>query len=159
MFLKKKEKNEENLFFLDFFLDFFSFLGSIFVYLVILLISFFHNILLFKKLFFGLFFILFTIISFRLIFYKPRPIPKKYDNIFEKIQASSFPSGHVLIISLIIFLILEFYDFNFYIQFLLFLFIFFTGFSRYYKKKHYIEDLVFGFVFSLVIFLFLKIII
>lgn len=116
-------------------------LGVLFVFFIWdLLISLFISLLL----------IMITAILMKHFFFKERPNKQKGKNFIEKIDASSFPSVHSMRIFSLIFWFSLFYKnpiFIFYISFFGLL----VMYSRIYLKKHYLLDVFFGCIFSLLI--------
>jgi undecaprenyl-diphosphatase len=107
------------------------------------------EIKLFWVLFIGLLLSYFFAFSIRLFYFKNRPIKVKYHNILEKIDASSFPSLHSWRIALL-WLVLCFYYSNLVFWVLFGVLALIVLFSRYYLKKHYFTDILFGAVFGLI---------
>jgi len=82
-------------------------------------------------------------IAIKLLFFRHRPRKERFSNILEKIDASTFPSIHSMrSVSMLIFF------FSYYNQ--LYLTLLFLAmsigvfFSRYYLKKHFLKDIIFG---------------
>lgn len=87
----------------------------------------------------------------KLIFYRDRPKKEKHSNIIEKISASSFPSSHSAR-SIFVFFVLFNNLSGFFKISLLFVPIG-VGFSRVLIKKHYISDVLAGYVLGTIFFL------
>jgi undecaprenyl-diphosphatase len=91
-----------------------------------------------------------VIIVIRLLYPKDRPIKKDYKNFIEKIDVSSFPSMHSCRAAMLFFLIS--YNFR---NFLLFISLaalaILVSWSRYYLKKHYLPDIVAGFLLGIIL--------
>ncbi len=128
---------------------FFKQIGTIASYYVFLLLTLFFYAMGHKKLslrlIVGFFIIEISITIIRFIYFKERPCKKPYSNIFEKINASSFPSGHS---SRIVFLMLNLITLNNSLLFISFCIIvmFLVTFSRYYNQRHYILDILGGYI-------------
>ena len=89
-------------------------------------------------------------ILIRLFYFKDRPEPKRFSNIIEKIDASSFPSLHSL--NATVFTVISIYFLHSIYAYILFAFYLpLILFSRYYLKKHYWIDIFFGAVFGTLI--------
>jgi len=110
-----------------------------------------------KFLIIGLTFLYIIAIPIRLLFFTPRPKPKKYTNLFQKIDASTIPSMHsgrsfFLGLSLITF-------FEYKIEFILLISTLLLSIlsSRILLKQHRIIDLILGGILGISIFFILKI--
>lgn len=127
-----------------------SALGSLIFYLFI---SFFILILGDKQLFLwliiGLFFSYILIIIIRTFYHKNRPSKQLYSNLIEKIDASSFPSHHSLRVTMLLCL-LSFYYKSIYLAILLLTVSILVFYSRYYLKKHYVSDIIFGLLLGII---------
>jgi len=86
---------------------------------------------------------------FRLMFFRERPKKKKYKNIFEKIDASSFPSLHSWRIAMITYF-LGFYYNSIALIILFSIITLAVMFSRVYLRRHYISDVFFGALFGII---------
>lgn len=97
------------------------------------------------------YFLLLELISclIKLVFYKERPKMENHSNILEKISASSFPSSHSAR-SIFVFLVI-FLQLTGYVKLLLLLVPFAVGLSRVLTRKHYVSDVVAGYVLGLTI--------
>ncbi len=97
----------------------------------------------------------YIIISFiRIIYFKDRPKKKKYNNIIEKIDASSFPSMHATRIIILALALINIYKNNIILTTIITITII-VGISRIYLKKHYIIDVIAGYILGLIIYLIL----
>src|SRR3989338_6517453 len=76
------------------FRDLTTFGGAIFFGLIVLLALAFHQETLAIDLIFGFIISLIILIPIRLLYFRNRPQKQTYSNIFERIDASSFPSWH-----------------------------------------------------------------
>lgn len=104
---------------------------------------------LFLELMLGLVSSYLIIIFIRIIYYKDRPEKREYKNILERIDSSSFPSLHswrIIMLSILT----GFYYKEIYLTILLSILSFLVLFSRYYLKKHYLADIIFGGIFGLI---------
>ena len=89
-------------------------------------------------------------IMIRSVHHKDRPKKMPYINYFEKIYSSSFPSMHIIRTSIYVTLFTLYFGGIYF--FTLFAIIHMGVFwSRYYLKKHYLDDLIFGTFFGIVI--------
>lgn len=137
-------------------LDFFqqmSALGSYPVYLIIVIIFFLIN----KKeeyliLISGFIALYIIAVPMRLAFFKERPEPKQYDNIFEKINASSIPSLHAARTSFLLIFFLEYFTNELTTAILLFILSLLISYSRVYKKRHYPSDVIIGYLIGILIY-------
>lgn len=91
-------------------------------------------------------------IVIKFFYNKERPIAQKRDNLIDRIDSNSFPSIHTARISALAFSInfLNRFGSKLFIVLGIFLIIA-VGYSRIYLKKHYIKDVVFGFLIGSVI--------
>ena len=86
----------------------------------------------------------------KVVFHKTRPDNQKFSNVFEKIDAGSFPSIHSARVMLLALVIFPF--FSSIIAFLLIaLFVILVGISRIVLDKHFFVDVFAGFVFGLLV--------
>ena len=142
-----------------YYVNFFKHLGALGSYEVYLLFSFFFILLeeyyIAFFLFFGFFLLYLIAVPIRLLFFKERPIPIEYKNIFGKIKASSFPSMHSSRFTFLILVLLYYFNFNFSF-FLFFGFLWFIVlYSRIFNKKHTFVDLIGGIFLAFIIFIFI----
>jgi len=92
----------------------------------------------------GLIFIELVSRGIRIFYYKDRPRKEAHNNFLEKLDASSFPSIHSARSS---FIFLVLYSLTNYPANLLFILLFLiVGFTRIMLKKHYLIDVLFGFI-------------
>ena len=92
----------------------------------------------------GLIFIELVSRGIRIFYYKDRPRKETHNNFLEKLDASSFPSIHSARSS---FVFLVLYSLTNYPANLLFILLFLiVGFTRIILKKHYLIDIIFGFI-------------
>jgi membrane-associated phospholipid phosphatase len=108
------------------------------------------------KLIFGLIFIYLLGYGIRVFYFKERPIPKNHSNLFERIKASSFPSGHALKASYLYFTLIAYFSFNYLIIFFFSLILALIMQSRIHFKKHHISDLIVGFIIGFIIYIFIE---
>lgn len=97
----------------------------------------------FNQLLLGLFLLYIAVSSLRLIHFKERPKHQAYGNIFEKIDAGSFPSMHASRTTFLFFVLRSYFD-NTLITPVLALLVLLTCYSRLYFEKHDLSDLVAG---------------
>jgi membrane-associated phospholipid phosphatase len=130
----------------------FSFFGSLdfFIFYIILLYFLTLNLTFFKKIIVTIILSYIFVTFIRLIFFKERPIPKKYNNLLEKIDASSFPSMHMVRISILTYFSYIYLN-NINILHLFLLLSILVGLNRYLSKWHYIIDIISGFIFGICI--------
>jgi len=131
--------------FLDDFLKQITTLGSYQIYIIISILLLILNL---NKEFFELalgFIIMHLIgIPIRIIFFRDRPLKKKYSNILEKIAASSMPSFHATRIIFLMFFFNVFFNEKLYIELFLFLLTLIVLYARIYRKRHYPIDILVG---------------
>ena len=145
MTIKRKDKKLFLIYIGNEILSSMTLFGSpIFYFFLILLLSRFNIVLAFR--------IIFVIILVELIcwtikffYFKERPVKQLHLNFFESIDANSFPSIHTARISALAVMV------NFFYQDLLLLIVslvlvFSVGYSRIYLKKHYLTDVIGGFI-------------
>lgn len=87
------------------------------------------------------------------IWHKPRPNQQSFSNAFEKIDAGSFPSIHssriILVYGYLSYIHLAVLE-NPYVGYLLALFILLVGYSRIFLKKHFLTDVIAGYLIGIV---------
>lgn len=92
-------------------------------------------------------------IPLRIVYFKERPNPIKYENIIEKVKASSFPSLHAARTT-IIYIVLSFYFSDFlYTKILLSLIFIIILISRLHKKRHDVIDISAGVILGILSYL------
>jgi len=106
---------------------------------------------LFTQLLFSLFFTLIVTIVVRLFYFKDRPQKQDYGNIFEKIDASSFPSLHTARTVALVLIVLNYLQNNTATVFLIF-FSALVIYSRIYLEKHDWEDVAGGIILGVATF-------
>ena len=108
----------------------------------------------FKEIFYRLVIALFLlyIVFFvvRSIYFKERPKKLKYKNWLEKIDANSFPSAHALRATVLGLIMISFFS-SVYVNFLILFIIFLEGFMRVKLKQHFWSDVIFGWIFGVLI--------
>ena len=126
-------------------------LGGFFFYFIILIACLiFNRIDLFTKLFLSLIIIIVLSIAIKWFYFKERPKKQKKTNLFERLDASSFPSIHSMRAFSLAFWFSIFFDnllFIFYVSLIALI----VAYSRIYLKKHYLIDIVGGIFFAAVI--------
>lgn len=90
-------------------------------------------------------------ISIRLVYFKHRPIKQKFTNIIEKLDASSFPSGHAARAAFFYSYLAWFAGNPASIAFIAL--IVFVGTSRIILRKHFVIDMIAGYGLGLLVFL------
>jgi membrane-associated phospholipid phosphatase len=125
--------------------------GGMFFYLLVLGACLFLNELkLFFNLFLSLFFVMSLSISIKWFYFKDRPKKQKATNLFERLDASSFPSVHSMRVLSVAFWLSFFFNnilFTIYSSAVAAI----VMYSRIYLKKHYFIDILGGVIFSLII--------
>lgn len=99
----------------------------------------------------GFFILTLVAIIIRLCFFKNRPNSKKFNNMIEKVKASSTPSMHSARISYFGFFVSNVFG-NLMFSILIGVVIFLVAFSRYYEKKHYLIDIILGLLFGTIMY-------
>ena len=128
--------------------DLSAFGGLIFFILLIIVTSFFEHYLA-QKLFWGFVLTYFIAVVIRLFYFKERPHSESYNNIIEKIDASSFPSLHTARIFFIM-LTMVFYEFWLIIVFLPVALL--TSYARIHMKRHDWIDVIGGMLLGIITF-------
>ncbi|MBI2148749.1 phosphatase PAP2 family protein [Candidatus Woesearchaeota archaeon] len=125
-------------------------LGTAFFYsLIILFLLVSGQIKIAIHLIIGLFICYLLVFILRLFYFKERPKKEEHYNLFTKINASSFPSLHMMS-SLYVATVLSTHIKKPAVSVFLFLLSLLIGYSRMYLKKHYFIDVLFGFILGLV---------
>ncbi len=129
--------------------------GAIFYWFLALLLLSLGHVYIF--IFFALFFIVVYIIvaTIRFFFFKERPDKESYSNLFEKIDASSFPSVHAARSVFLAFVLRSLFDYNLIFSILLFSAAFLVCVSRVVLRKHDVTDVIGGAVLGVLFFLLL----
>ncbi|MDI6721310.1 MAG: phosphatase PAP2 family protein [Candidatus Aenigmarchaeota archaeon] len=126
-------------------------LGGITFYFILLVFSYFFDLTVFYKLLIGAVLIYAINVPLKLLAFKDRPLKMSYKALWEKFEASSFPSVHS---ARAVFLALVFYTIP--VPLILKAFVFliaaFIIFSRVYLKKHFWSDAIAGIIIGLLIF-------
>ena len=118
--------------------------GSLPFTLLMIIILFFINLSSALIILIGLILIHLTGSLIKLTFYKKRPNKQTYSNFIEKIDAGSFPSIHsarILLIALAIYSLFSSITTGIIITLVLL-----VGMSRIYLKKHYLIDVIGGYI-------------
>ena len=127
-----------------------SALGSaIFMIILILFYFFLGKSRLSFELFIGLLIVFAVAVPIKLLCYKDRPKKRIFSNLIEKIDAASFPSIHANRAAMI-FIIMSFYFWSIPMVLFLFAMSILVSYSRIYLERHYLKDVIFGYVFGLV---------
>lgn len=128
-------------------------LGSLVFYVLLLVATLvWQEYRLFLVLTFGLLFTLLAIVIIRLFYFKDRPKKQQYNNIIDKIDASSFPSLHSARVTFLCLLFVMFFSKTYVIVFFLLLAVL-VIYSRIYLKKHDGFDVLGGVVLGVVTYL------
>jgi membrane-associated phospholipid phosphatase len=123
--------------------EFYLFLSFLFLFLGFLELS--------LKLFIS-FFIAYILVSIlRLVYFKERPIKYKVNTFLDRIEASSFPSMHVVRLSILLSLIYFEFSSNYYLLGLFSILLLLVSISRIKLKRHYRIDVYAGILIGLVI--------
>jgi len=88
--------------------------------------------------------------TIKVFFFKERPNPMIYNNLYEKILAGSFPSLHST--RTFILFLFSIYFTNYYVAFGFFLFWCLIAYSRVYLKKHFLVDIFWGVILAISVF-------
>ncbi len=135
---------------LDNFLSSITSFGTPVFYALVILILLKFQVPFALNLFLALIFVEILCIFIKLIYQKERPIPQPRKEFFDKIDANSFPSVHSARISLLVTMIIMYYKDIFFLV-LGFSLMILVGYSRIYLKKHYLKDVLFGFLIGIVV--------
>jgi len=119
--------------------------GAPFFILIILITISLKEYQLFQDLLIGFLITLFVVVVTRLIYFKNRPLKQSYNNLLERLDASSFPSLHAARI-LFLTLTLANYFQNRIITVLFLIIAATVSYSRIYLKKHDWIDIIFGLI-------------
>lgn len=118
--------------------------------IISLFFLFLDNYNLFMQLSFGLIITFLVAVIIRLLYFKERPNKEPYTNLFEKIDASAFPSIHSARISFLV-LVFSSYFQNLLIITLLLIIGILVCYSRIYLRKHDFVDVVGGVIVGIVL--------
>jgi len=132
----------------DFFSSITSF-GSPIFYILVILVSMKFGVPFYAELFFALIFVEIICVLIKLIYKKERPIQQARDNIYNKIDANSFPSIHSARISLIAFTFMLFYR-DLPTIIIATIVMLCVGYSRIYLKRHHWLDVFAGFFIGII---------
>ncbi len=132
------------------FQDISTFGGLVFYLFLCLLFFLLSEITLTIKLLSGLI-ILYIIVNIaRAVYFKERPQKQNYNNIIEKIDASSFPSMHASRASFLFFILYNHIR-DIYLITLFFIIFILVCYSRIYLKKHYLIDVLGGIIIGVIV--------
>lgn len=92
--------------------------------------------------------------SCRIVYFRERPKKRAYKTWLQKIDANSFVSAHALRVALLFFVLGVFFE-NFILWIIFSVAILATGAMRVYLKQHWFSDVVLGWIFGILIGLFL----
>jgi membrane-associated phospholipid phosphatase len=122
-------------------------LGSMWFVFLILFVVFFVDKMVALRLLIS--FILVELVGavIKALFHKKRPNKQKFKNTLEKIDAGSFPSVHSAMIVVVAFSLWNIFP----IKSLLLVIVLLVGASRIFLKKHYIIDVIGGYILGLLI--------
>ncbi|HOW36772.1 MAG TPA: phosphatase PAP2 family protein [Candidatus Pacearchaeota archaeon] len=84
--------------------------------------------------------------TIRFFYHKERPIKESYSTVIEKINASSFPSMHAWRVGMIFMSFYLYYSHLIVTSVFLFIVAVFVCISRVYLKRHYVVDVIVGFL-------------
>lgn len=128
-----------------------SIFGSLVFYLFLCVLFFLlDEITLTIKLLSGLIMLYIIVNITRVVYFKERPQKQNYNNIIEKIDASSFPSMHASRASLLFFILYN-YIRDIYLITLFFIIFILVCYSRIYLKKHYLIDVLGGIIIGIIV--------
>ncbi len=119
----------------------------IFVSLLFLALGFID---VFYQLIIALFLVYVIFFVVRSIYFKERPKKLKYKNWLEKIDANSFPSAHALRAIVLGLIMISFFS-NVYVNSLVLFVVLLEGFMRVKLKQHFWSDVIFGWIFGILI--------
>lgn len=98
----------------------------------------------FLILFIGIILLYTFAVPIRLLFFKERPEPKKFNDIFGRISASSIPSLHSARSTFLLLFFVYLTNINFLFTFFASVVVLIVLYSRVYFKKHYVIDVIVG---------------
>lgn len=129
---------------LSFIFDDFSLFGSLPFYLFITLFSFFiGNKVLFSRLAYSLLLSIIVVIAIKKFHYKERPQKEEFNIFMEKMIASSFPSSHSVMITILTLLLSISYP-SLWVIIIFSIISLLVYIQRYVTKKHYAIDIIGG---------------
>ncbi len=128
-----------------------SALGGMPLYALAGFVFLFFSLVHFFILFFGFMIAFLLTVLIRAVYFKERPKKQSITNIFERIDASSFPSLHTARASLLFFTLAHFIN-NYIISIFFVLAILSVASARILLKKHDIIDVIGGFILGIVVF-------
>ncbi len=117
--------------------------GGLPLSLVVIVLLYFAHPFLALKILMGLVIAYGLTASIRFLYYKERPQPKKHTNVFEKIDASSFPSLHAMRAMLLAGMLSTVFVHPVQ-QSLIGVCVLLTCYSRVHTEKHHVSDVVAG---------------
>ncbi len=126
-------------------------LGSLFFYIIVIfLFLLLDQWQVFVKLFVAFILCYIITVPIRLLFFKKRPKKQEYNNILEKITASSFPSLHSMRSILLVMFLSQYFQNNLLTTLLIAMFLL-VVITRLTLKKHYFIDIIGGLIIGLII--------
>lgn len=128
-----------------------SALGSIFTHLLLLAVAFALNDIVFYPLLKGLLLIYAVTVPIKLLVFRNRPKKMKHRHLWEKFEASSFPSVHSAR-AIFLALVLSFRFSNAALSALMFLAAVMVMYSRIHLEKHFWSDVGGGMIIGIVIY-------
>ena len=123
--------------------------GNPIFYILVLLVLVAFDASLALPLFLALIFVELSCILIKLMYRKDRPVPQSREGIFNRVDANSFPSVHSTRIALLATMIILYYQ-NFLLSLVGIVVMFLVGYSRVYLQRHYVKDVIFGFLLGII---------
>lgn len=129
-----------------------SFFGGLLFYTSVMIIFLVFNEYQFTiKLAIGFILCFAIVAAIKLVKFKERPKKQTHKGFIQRIDASSFPSMHSMR-SMFLALMIGSFFINTYIYILGILLALSTGFSRIFQRKHYLSDVIIGYVLGIILF-------
>ena len=126
-------------------------LGDIYFYLIILIVLLtIKQYTLFIKIFSALVLIYIIAAIIRYFYFNARPTKDKYNNLLEKIDASSFPSLHAG--RSVILALYAYFNLPLALSIFIFILTIIIAYTRIYLKRHYISDVIVGAILGIIVF-------
>src|SRR3989338_8783115 len=125
-------------------------LGGFPLYLLVFLLAVIYDTSLAIQLFIGGLLSLFLTTLIRIVYFKDRPVKETYNNFIRKIHASTFPSLHTMRASLMATILTAWMP-NVILGIVLFLSAAGVGYSRVKFKRHFVKDVVSGYVIGIIV--------
>ena len=94
-------------------------------------------------------------IPIRLLYKKERPYKKPRNNVYEIMEANSFPSMHAARSTLLIIILIQYFQYEIKISLFFLVLYVLNLIARLYKKRHYVIDIICGIILGIIPFIFL----